>query len=439
MKRRFGLFVANLALASGFAGSAIAASYTYTTIDFPGAAESGATGINNLGQIVGGYGCEMTPSNCWHGFVYSGGTFTSLTDTSATNGTLAYGINDNGVIVGAYDLNTDPEGGHTFEGAHAFINIGGVFTTLDYPAADVTNTTASKVNNLGTIVGDYRTSSSAGAIGFMDSGGTFSTNLFPGGCCTKNNGINDGGDIVGQYRAPPLPPLFQPGPRQGFQDLGGVLTTLDVPGAKETEAEDINNSRDVVGAYKGGGKFGFLYSAGTFTAIAFPGATITEALGINDHGDIVGVYQDALGNLHGFLAVPAAISVLVDVKPTSCPNPLNLGQPGVLPVAVLGTAGFDVSTIDPSSVELQGVPALRSSLQDVATPYTGALSNAYSCTTAGPDGFTDLVLQFNKSAVAATLGPVTNGQVLLLTLTGNLLPQYGGTAIKGQDIVIIVQ
>jgi streptogramin lyase len=134
---------------------------------------------------------------------------------------------------------------------------------------------------------------------------------------------------------------------------------------------------------------------------------------------------------------PIATHVFVDIKPQSCPNPINVGANGALAVAILGTSTFDVTTIDPSSVKLQGVSPLRSALEDVAAPFTGALVSATSCTTAGPDGFTDLVLFFDDQAVSAALGPVTNGQVLVLTLTGNLLPKFGGTAIGGQDIVVI--
>lgn len=138
-----------------------------------------------------------------------------------------------------------------------------------------------------------------------------------------------------------------------------------------------------------------------------------------------------------FPTSPSATHVFVDIKPQSCPNPINVGSNGTLPVAILGTATFDVTTINPSSVKLQGVSPLRYALEDVATPFSGALVSATSCTTAGPDGFTDLVLLFDKQAVSAALGPVTNGQVLILTLTGNLLPGFGGTAISGQDVVVI--
>ena len=133
----------------------------------------------------------------------------------------------------------------------------------------------------------------------------------------------------------------------------------------------------------------------------------------------------------------SGVHVFVDIKPGGCPNPINVGAEGVLPVAILGTPTFDVTTIDPSSVRLEGVPALRSALEDVATPFTGPLVNATSCTTAGPDGFTDLVLFFDDSAVSAALGTVTNGQVLVLSLSGNLKPEFGGTPITGRDVIVI--
>ena len=65
---------------------------------------------------------------------------------------------------------------------------------------------------------------------------------------------------------------------------------------------------------------------------------------------------------------PHNLDVPVDIKPTSCPNPLNVKSKGVLPVAILGTVDFDVSDIDPATVLLEGVPPLRWALEDVATP-----------------------------------------------------------------------
>ena len=139
----------------------------------------------------------------------------------------------------------------------------------------------------------------------------------------------------------------------------------------------------------------------------------------------------------GPLFPPSALVLSVDIKPQSCPNPLNVGGKGLLPVAILGTAAFDVTKIDPSSVKLQGVSALRSAVEDLSTPFSGAHANANSCTTAGSDGFPDLVVFFDNQTVAAALGNVKSGDVLVLTVTGNLLPQFGGTPVTGQDIVVI--
>ena len=51
-------------------------------------------------------------------------TYTTLDDPLATNGTVAYGINATGQIVGSYT---------NVSGAHGFLLSGGTYTTLDDP------------------------------------------------------------------------------------------------------------------------------------------------------------------------------------------------------------------------------------------------------------------------------------------------------------------
>lgn len=131
------------------------------------------------------------------------------------------------------------------------------------------------------------------------------------------------------------------------------------------------------------------------------------------------------------------LPVLVDVKPTSCPNPINIGASGTITVAIVGTASFDVTEVDPSTVMLQGVAPLRSAFEDVTTPFTGAFTSANSCTTAGPDGIPDLVLQFSNAAISAALGKVKDGRTLFLNLTGSLKAQFGSTPIAGSDVVVV--
>ncbi len=123
----------------------------------------------------------------------------------------------------------------------------------------------------------------------------------------------------------------------------------------------------------------------------------------------------------------------LDIKPQSCPNPFNVKSKGVLPVAILGTEEFDVSTIVPTSVRLAGVEPIRDSLEDVAAPLVDP--NECECSTNGPDGFTDLTLKFETQAVLAALGEVNTGDIVTLRLTGVLNDE---TSIEGADCVVIV-
>lgn len=143
---------------------------------------------------------------------------------------------------------------------------------------------------------------------------------------------------------------------------------------------------------------------------------------------------------------PSEIEVPVDIKPTSCPNPLNMKGNGVLPVAILGTETFDVTQIDPASVrltpdlEVDGAAPLRWAVEDVATPYeplTGK-EDCLDCNEFGPDSFFDLTLKFDTQEVVALLGEVEDGDCVVLYLTGTLKEEHGGTAIVGEDVVKII-
>jgi len=127
----------------------------------------------------------------------------------------------------------------------------------------------------------------------------------------------------------------------------------------------------------------------------------------------------------------------VDIKPGSCPNPINVKSKGVLPVAILGNAPDDVTEIDVSTILLEGVSPLRWDMKDVATPFEPYIGreDAMDCTTSGPDGFMDLTLKFDTQEIVAALGDVSDGQVVVMQLTGNLLD---GTPIIGEDVVVII-
>jgi len=139
-------------------------------------------------------------------------------------------------------------------------------------------------------------------------------------------------------------------------------------------------------------------------------------------------------SIRAFEVICPIINVAIDIKPQSCPNPLNTTKNGVLPVAVLGSAGFDISQIDPTTVELEGVPSEGRTLtpEDVATPFDGELCD---CHDLAGDGFTDQVFMFDAQAIVAALGAVTNREERKLTLTGSLLD---GSPFRGSDCVRII-
>lgn len=139
---------------------------------------------------------------------------------------------------------------------------------------------------------------------------------------------------------------------------------------------------------------------------------------------------------------PPEVEVSVDIKPGSCPNPINVKSRGLLPVAVLGSEDFDVATIDPSTIRLTresvdcSVEPIRWSYEDVATPFEG---EPCDCHDLNGDGYMDLTLKFDTEELVNCLAlEEVAGQTIPLTLTGNLKEEEGGTPITGEDFVRIL-
>ncbi|MHC4414966.1 MAG: cytochrome c3 family protein [Planctomycetota bacterium] len=140
---------------------------------------------------------------------------------------------------------------------------------------------------------------------------------------------------------------------------------------------------------------------------------------------------------HQMKAMGFATPVFLDIRPKGCPNPLRVKSKGTLKAAILGTADFDVTEIDQTTLRLEGVAPVRFSYKDVAAP--PAADDLCACTREGHDGYVDLVLRFPTQAVAEALGPVTENEERMLTLTGNLLAegQDWAVPIVGNDCVVI--
>ena len=135
-------------------------------------------------------------------------------------------------------------------------------------------------------------------------------------------------------------------------------------------------------------------------------------------------------------AAPSEIEVAVDIEPRSCPNRLYVKSKGVLKVAILGSEDFDVMSVDPRTVQIDGVRPFNWKLKDVATPYNSDTmqGDCTDCTRKGRDGFLDLELQFKNKDIAKVVGSAKHGDCLVLTLTGQ---SFEGQDILGDDVVRI--
>jgi probable HAF family extracellular repeat protein len=273
--------------------------YTFTTLDYPGAIGSSATGINNAGVIVGQ---SATDSEHTTGWELIDGVYSAI-GVAGSQDNAASGINNDGVITGFNSpVRSTPR--------YGFIDDGGVYSQINVSPPGI-STTANGINDSGVIVGASYLYGGTEYSAFIDNNGSFTFINAPGtdtsNGYTVADSINNAGEIVGTYNTS----YFSGGGWQGFIYQNGSFTTLDDPlGSGGTFADDVNNEGQVVGWYidSNGVDNGFIYSNGIFTTIDDPLAGTasgqgTQAYGINDLGEIVGDYTDSSGVQHGFSAV----------------------------------------------------------------------------------------------------------------------------------------
>ena len=166
------------------------------------------------------------------------------------------------------------------------------------------------------------------------------------------------------------------------------------------------------------------------------------AFWVNGHPELFQVQLGSSFIVHGNPTTTTTIVpnyCSIDIKPGSCPNPLNLKNKGVLPIAILGTKEIDVKAIDTDTIGLsrEGVEGvvqpIRYSYEDVATPFEGELCD---CHDLNGDGYMDLTLKFRvPELVEILLLQEANETTIPLALKANLIESEGGKLIEGLDCV----
>lgn len=123
-------------------------------------------------------------------------------------------------------------------------------------------------------------------------------------------------------------------------------------------------------------------------------------------------FSDSESSIGNIFTAATSIEVEIDIKPGSNPNSINPDSKGVIPVAILTTAAFNASTVDPATV-LFG--------PDEAQAEHWAIEDVDS------DGDEDMILHFRTQDTGIKAGDTE------AELTGK--PLLDGWPIHGTDSV----
>jgi len=260
------------------------ANVTFTTIDVPGSyIFNNVSGIDVNSNMVGYY-CTIRDGVGCHAYEYSSGNFAYF-DYPGADSTFAFGINDSGLIAGAYEL----DGGLFTSG---FVYDGTNYTIFNF--AGVPQTFLRDINNSGQMVG-LAGVSGAYIFGFRVANGKASELVLPSQYdIVIGYAANNVGNIA--VSASDLTITY------AYIYRNGHFQQLNFPGASDTAATGINDAGIVVGWYAKPSQLNsYAFNGRTYLQLAYPGAMQTIASKVNKSGRIVGSYT--LDNVvwHGFV------------------------------------------------------------------------------------------------------------------------------------------
>lgn len=306
LRHTFGTF---LALAILLTSVSTAQTFDFTIIDVPDGSGEHARGVNNLGQIVGGYRADgVDRTDIW--VRQPNGTVDTFALPTGRNAQV-HSINDLGQVAG---LST------TIDVADEAISFGWIYdiNSGDYreynyaPPGDELEPDAAitEVTNDGqTIVGWYDTTADqfeySSLVDSIDGGNLVTIDGPAERPLTFVWGTNDSGVLVGRDL------------RSAFVSADGVDFDLFQIDGGSTTAFDINNPGVVVGSHRSPDfteEFGFIRTIDgeLLTGILAPGAENMSIWGINDAGVFVGSYSDANDDSFAYFSVvpePSSLSL----------------------------------------------------------------------------------------------------------------------------------
>jgi probable HAF family extracellular repeat protein len=246
-----------------------------------------AWGLNNRDEVVG-RACDE--QNRPVAFLWQDERVTRLPMPPGATEAVANDITDDGVICGNAVIGwlhalvwTDP--------AKRAKDIG----TVGGPAAGTQG-----MNRPGAVVGNSRRAGDLLWCPYLWSNGTMTTIDTPNGGGGIAFGINDRGDVVGNYST--VPGKLE-SPFRAFLWSDGVVRDLGTLGGEGAVAYDVNDARQVVGhaATKDGVARPFLWADGQMRDLGTLGGTWSTGYRINRSGVVVGESTLAAGGTRAFV------------------------------------------------------------------------------------------------------------------------------------------
>jgi hypothetical protein len=269
-------------------------------------------------------------------------TFSDVHASKTAMETDTFAVNNSGMIAGDYVDSKSVQ--------HGMILAGKKLTTVDHPNCTTSGGYPAAIafygiNSAGAAAGFCASTKTGLYTGFVYSAGKFIAINFPKSTGTQAIGINDAGDVVGDY-------LDSAGVQHGFVKKGNKYTSIDVKGETTPYAWAINNSGQMVvfAINSAGGYDSFVYNGKTFKKIADPNASTTGTIArsLNNKGDVVGAYFNSAGDEIGFLYHGKKYYDVIDPKASTetKPDGVNdsLEMVGRYVNSAGATLGFKVTT-----------------------------------------------------------------------------------------------
>ncbi|WJK41798.1 hypothetical protein O7608_05115 [Solwaraspora sp. WMMA2056] len=248
----------------------------YRAVDLGFAATEWSLAINDRGQVVGG------------GHLWQAGELTPLGAPDGFDRFHAAEINEAGMVVGNAITATGL--------SQVAVWHRGAFTTIEIP--DAGSSYAVSINDLGVVFGTAEVTSPDQS--FLWHRGEL-TMLWHNNAYAAQTGINNWGDIVGEYEPTPGYPCNC----RGYRWHRGVRTdlgTLGGDGLWPNQPADVNNRREIVGGSTTADRqwHAYLWRDGAIRDLGTLGGADSSAVAISDRGVVIGHADTATGASHPF-------------------------------------------------------------------------------------------------------------------------------------------